>query len=130
MTVYFWYYWYKLVDLKKEIDKKISVKVEQIKYQRYLKKCHKHINKNYLPTVKKLMELPFFDRLDTSGPVIIANNEEIVSVISKFKTAGKALVIPDDVYEFIKDNIVGFDKEQLEAEPEEVLNESKNYGKK
>lgn len=126
MTVYFWYYWYKLVNLKKEIDKKIAIKVEQIKYQRYLKKCHKHINKNYLPTVKKLMETPFFDELDTSGPVIIANKEQIVSVIRKFKTAGNALVIPDDVYDFIKDNIVGFDKEQLE----EVLNESKNYGKK
>ncbi len=33
MSVYFWYYWYKLVDFKKDIDKKIAIKVDKIKYQ-------------------------------------------------------------------------------------------------
>ena len=123
MSTYFWYYWYKLVDLKKDLEKKLSIKADRIKYRWYLKNCHRNISKNYLPMIQKIMEKPFFNRLDTTGPIIIANKENIPPVVKKFKTAGKALVIPEDVYDFIKDNIVGFDKEKMEAELAEVKDE-------
>jgi hypothetical protein len=101
MMVYFWYYWYKLVDLKNTVEQMVAIEVDKILYRWYLKKCHKFINKNYIPFLKKLTKTPFLLRLDTGGP-IIRKKDSTLPIAKPFKIDGRTLEIPEDVYEFIK----------------------------
>jgi len=77
-------FWYKLVATRKEFDKKMSIKIEQVLYRRSLYMCHKYIKKNYLPNMDK--KLAFFEKSDRYCPVtIIDNKEEMKPTLTEFE---------------------------------------------
>lgn len=104
MTVYFLYYWYKFVDLLKDLQRKILIKANHIAYERHIKRCHKYIKRDYLSMLKKLDNKQWLSLLDTHGKIIIANNGAIKTTVKKHRTGGKWLVIDEDIYNLVKEN--------------------------